>query len=125
MINKTYFKRKRIINSAKYGIVKLFVKVTCNKLLLFGTFGTSKLCSFANNEGRQETITGYGTTHHTNSIVFQPKKGDSQGNTVIDQAFVIESTHLGALGILPNLITKRKLSASLLNKNLTNQKCNT
>ena len=95
MINKTYFKRKRILNSAKYGIVKLFVKVTCNKLLLFGTFGTSKLCSFGNNEGIHETITGYGTTHHTNSLVFQQKKEGSQDKNVIDEGFIIETNHPG------------------------------
>ena len=28
--------------------------------------------SIDNNDGRQETLTGYGTTQHTNSLLFQP-----------------------------------------------------
>ena len=75
--------------------MQLFFKVIFNKLLHFGTFGTSSLCSFGNNEGRQETITGYETTHHTNSLVFQQKKEGSQDKNVIDEGFIIEKNHPG------------------------------
>ena len=63
--------------------------------------------SIDNNDGHQETLTGYGTTQHTNSLLFQPNV-QTTAESSSDASLLIERNHPGTKEIPPYFIGKRK-----------------
>ena len=63
--------------------------------------------SIDNNDGRQETLIGFGTTHHTNSLLFQPNVQTTAASNS-DASLLVERNHPGTKEIPPYFIGKRK-----------------
>ena len=64
--------------------------------------------SLDNNDGRQESVTGFGTTHHTNSLIFQPRTANSENVIDKEENVDVEMSRPGTKAAPPHLIRKKK-----------------
>ena len=71
--------------------------------------GVTTHCTIDNNDGRQETMTGSGTTHDTNITIFQlPTKKEKEEVLPLSRqinTFQAESNKLTSLDVKPCLLT--------------------
>ena len=96
------------------------------RMVSSGTDAYGEICknkvthsSIDNNDGKQQTTTGFGTTHHTNSLLFQPTKmiAPSELESIPANIGVLERNNTGMKEI-SSYSVKNKKSPSLFPSHL-------